>query len=142
MPGHLQSRLHIECQTLERVWCGGFPCLGWKLTEVMRAQLSAADLVLVDSPAYPPFREVALMQALRLSRAQIVVLDDLCTPTLRRFCERIVAQSTGLELKCIEHDHTLGVFICHNPRAVRNRAGAVEFLKGWRRYMLGRRQNG
>ena len=137
VPGPLRARLHVERWPLERVWCGGFPCLGWRLTEAMRAQLFGADLVLVDSPAYPPFREVALMQALRLSRARMVVLDDVRIPTLRRFCERIAAQSTGLELKCIERDHTLGVFICHDAGAVRNKPDAVEWLKGWRRFMQG-----
>jgi hypothetical protein len=139
VPAHLRARLHSEHVPLEKVWCGKFPCMGWRLPQSMESRLAAADLVLIDSPAFPPFREAALMQALQVSSARIIVLDDVGIPTLRRFCERIVAQSNGIELKFIERDHTLGVFLRREHGSeVRNHPEIVEQLKGWRRYFLGR----
>lgn len=135
VPEALRSRLHVECQPLERIWTGGIPCRGWHLSKVMQARLAEADLVLVDSPAYPPFREAAVMQALRLSKARLLVLDDVRIPTLRRFCDRIASQSTGLEFVSIDRDHTLGAFIRHQAGTVANRPSVIEWLKGWRRYV-------
>jgi hypothetical protein len=138
VPETMRARHHAELRPLERTWCGGFPCFGWNLSETMRAQLGSADLVLVDSPAYPPFREAALMQALLESKARLVVLDDVRIPTLRRFCDRIAMQSHGINVTYIERDHTLAIFTRSGSSVLSNRPGFVEQIKGWRRYLMGR----
>ena len=47
--------------------------------------LREAELVLVDSPAWPPFREHALVLALAHCRAALIVVDDANIPTVSRF---------------------------------------------------------
>jgi hypothetical protein len=135
-----RSRMTAYCQPLERIWCGAFPCLGWRLSATLRQKLRDADLVLVDSPAYPPFREAALMQALSEAPNILVVLDDLRIPTLRQFSERIAAQSECLLFRIIERDHHLGVFCRPEKARLINRHGVVAWVKGMRRYVLARRE--
>jgi hypothetical protein len=124
---------------LDTVFDDGAPFLGWRLSGPMREALRAADLVLVDSPAYPPFREHALVATLRQNRRGLVVLDDANIPTVERFCVRLAGRN-GLAMHRTRMDHGL-CFVCppaEGQRLVSER-GALETLKAWRRYLLGSR---
>ena len=138
------ERRHVReiCEPLRGVWCGAIPCQGWRLSPAMIDDLREAQLVLVDSPAYPPFREAALVQALTLAPGALVVLDDLRIPTLRRFSDRIAAQSPGLLYRVIERDHHLGIFCRPATARLRNRHGLMEWAKGVRRFVQAERISG
>lgn len=122
---------------LERVWLAGAPLHSWTLPETALTALREAQLVLVNSPAWPPFREHALALALQHSRNALVVVDDANIPTVQRFCRRLALQSR------IAHFHSTmdhGLFFLHaadaGPFGVRR--PLLETLKAWRRYILAR----
>lgn len=120
---------------LRRVWLAGAPVQSWVLPEAALTALREAELVLVDSPAWPPFREHALTLALEHSRGALIVVDDANIPTVQRFCRRLAAQNHAT------HFHTTmdhGLFFLHptGHGAVDLHRPLIETLKAWRRYFL------
>ena len=91
-PGR-RPKLASHVVPLATCWCGGVPMQGWPLARPWGEALRAADLVLVDSPCYVPYREHTLMQALSQTRA-VVVIDDTRIPTVARFCDRLAAANS------------------------------------------------
>jgi len=120
---------------LQRVWLGGAPLRSWILPDAALAALRDADLVLVDSPAWPPFREHALTLALQHSREALIVVDDANIPTVGRFCHRLATQNRVAHFQT-KMDH--GLFFIHaaGARTVDSRRPLIETLKAWRRYFL------
>ncbi len=75
-------------------------------------RLSAADIILIDSPPNPATREHALLTALRYCPiGSVVIVDDLEVSATERFVNRIGKRnSRELNLWVMEFDHRLGVF--------------------------------
>jgi len=115
------------------VWHRSAPILSWTLPQEALAGLRNADLVLVDSPASPPFREHALALALAHARNALLVVDDARIPTVARFCRRLAGRN-GAESFETALDHGLffmGPIAGDRPDDSRS---WVETLKAWRRY--------
>ncbi len=122
---------------LRRVWLEGAPLQSWVLPEAALAALRDAELVLVDSPAWPPFREHALTLALEHSRGALIVVDDANIPTVQRFCRRLADQNRATHFHT-SMDHGL-LFLCPTGSgAVDLHRPLIETLKAWRRYFLAR----
>jgi hypothetical protein len=130
-----RARLTTCLQPLRRVWLAGAPLRSWRLPQCALSALRNADLVLVDSPAWPPFREHALVLALEHCQAALIVVDDANIPTVGRFCRRLAAQN-GIRFFQTTMDH--GLFFIHSTgwRPVNVRRPILETLKAWRRYFL------
>ncbi|HEY2343246.1 MAG TPA: hypothetical protein VGH90_09470 [Chthoniobacteraceae bacterium] len=129
-----RESLRAHVLPLQRVWVGGAPMQSWVLpTEALRA-LKEADLVLVDSPALPPFREHALTLALEHARQALIVVDDAAIPTVARFCRRL-AQYNDAPFRELALDH--GLFLCGPAKRAPIRLGRslLETIKAWRRYL-------
>jgi hypothetical protein len=120
---------------LRRVWVEGAPLRGWVLPEAALAALRGAELVLVDSPAWPPFREHALTLALAHSREALIVVDDANIPTVHRFCHRLAGQNRVSHFQTTM-DHGLFFTQGAGGGAIDTRRPLWETLKAWRRYFL------
>jgi hypothetical protein len=127
-----RSRLHAVCQPLRVIFYQGAPFRSWALDGGTLARLAAADLVLIDAPAFPPFREHALSLSLEHCGGLIVV-DDAAIPTVRRFCQRLAG---GMAHRECAVDH--GLFFVVGGGKTGRRRGLVETLKAWRRFFMGR----
>lgn len=142
IPLDQQHHLNPICKPLTTVFETGYPCLGWRVDSQIGRRLQDAQFVLIDSPAFPPFREAALMQALRQAPHALILLDDLRIETLRRFCARIVRQSEDLAWSIVNREHHFALFWRTGETRIRNRPDAIELVKGLRRYLIGRRTSG
>jgi hypothetical protein len=119
---------------LSRTWIGGFPVLDWHLDEELVHAINDADLILIDSPSYPPFRESTLRNALKTAKGVYVIIDDLRIPTVRRFCEKIAASSDNLAFLRVGIGHDFGVFLASDSTTLRLQHSFVDIAKGWVRY--------
>ncbi len=135
-PGE-RVRWHPACAPLERIWHRGSPFLSWRLTSDLEVRLAAADLVLIDWPALPPFREHALLLALRHARRALVVVDDANIPTVARYCDRIARQNRLSRFQT-PMDHGL-YFLAPNEGALDESRGTWGTLRAWR-FFLARRK--
>lgn len=122
---------------LRPVWLAGAPMRSWVLPEAALAALREADLVLVDSPAWPPFREHALALALEHCRGALIVVDDANIPTVQRFCRRLAGQNRATHFHTAM-DHGLFFLYPADHGAVALHRPLLETLKAWRRYFLAR----
>lgn len=122
---------------LRRVWLSGAPLQSWVLSEAALVALRDAQLVLVDSPAWPPFREHALALALEHSREALIVVDDANIPTVQRFCRRLAGQNHAAHFHTAM-DHGLFFLFRAAHGAVDLHRPLLETLKAWRRYFLAR----
>ncbi len=117
--------------------CGLMPVMDWPIDRKLAAKIRNADLILVDSPFFPPFRESTLWSALLNNDHAVIVLDDTRIPTLRRFCDRIAAANPAL-LHCrVQVGHTFDIFCrLHSPSQLKRAQTILEVLKGWRRFFI------
>ena len=124
---------------LQRRWHGCFPVMDWPIDADLAGRLRSADLILVDSPYFAPFRESTLWSALVHGESAVVILDDTRIPTLSRFCDRIAASNPALLHRRVAVGHTFDIFarLPHTPLQLRHTA--LDVLKGWRRFFLARR---
>ena len=131
-----KARHHAVVRPLRLRFRGLIPVMDWILDADLQARLSKADLILVDSPYFTPFRESTLWQALNVGNQAVIVLDDTRIPTLSRFCERVAHTNPGLLHRRVPIGHTFDVF--SRPEAIRlwDRHTPAEVLKGWRRFIL------
>lgn len=126
---------------LQGRWDAGVPFRSWLLNETLQKELAAAELVLIDSPAHPPSREMALLDTLRSGNRGIVLLDDAGIPTLTRFCERIRQSNPTVQGMRLDLDHGLYVFdLRQRGSTLCLSRGIVESLKAWRRYSQASKQ--
>ena len=119
-------------------WWHGTPFLDWHLDAELTASLRSADIILIDSPYYPPFRESTLLSALSASSHALIVLDDTRIPTLERFCNRIAHRNPSLLHRRVRVGHCFDIFCRVDETPIDSRCGLVEVLKGWRRFLIGR----
>jgi len=124
---------------LTTIFLGLFPVLDWKIDNEIAQKISVADLILVDSPYYTPFRESTLWSALMNSKDSIVILDDTRIPTLRRFCDRISSSNYGLLHSRIKVGHHFDIFYNKSQTKVRLNHSFIDIIKGWSRYVKGLR---
>jgi hypothetical protein len=120
---------------LRTVWVAGAPLRSWVLPEAVLATLREADLVLVDSPAWPPFREHALALALAHSRNALVVVDDANIPAVHRFCQRLAGRN-GAQTFQTTMDHGLFLMRPSGKGSIATARPILETLKAWRRYFM------
>ena len=120
---------------LRRLWLAAAPLRSWVLPEVALTALREADLVLVDSPAWPPFREHALALALAHCREALIVVDDANIPTVRRFCRRLAVQNHRCHFQT-SMDHGLFFTLGAPGDTIDTRRPLLETAKAWRRYFL------
>jgi len=127
------TRFHSFCLPLQAVWLAGAPFRAWRLPSAALDALRAAELVLIDSPALPPFREHALALTIATARNAIIVVDDAAIPTVARFCRSLAGRNAAPH-DFISIDH--GLFVCGpaaGPRVDLNRPW-TETVKAWRRF--------
>jgi hypothetical protein len=135
IPAEQRARLHSITQPLRIRWHRGVPFPGWNLSPQILARLGEAELVLVDSPVSPPFREHALLTCLRHVKCGLVVVDDANIPTVRRFCDRLARQNNLLGFYS-PLDHGLYFFALESRRKSNTARSVLESLKAWRRFFL------
>ncbi|MEI8342843.1 MAG: hypothetical protein WCH43_15065 [Verrucomicrobiota bacterium] len=129
-----RSRLDAVCRPQGVVFHRGTPFRSWAPDAWLIAKLSEAGLVLVDSPACPPFREHALLLSLRYMRpGGLIVVDDARIPTVRRFCTRL-AEKNGLGSYYSGIDHGLCFFAVNARQSLKTARGLAETAKAWRRF--------
>lgn len=126
-------------QPLQTKALGCFPVMDWKLSESVTAQLGAAELILVDSPHYTPFRESTLWTSLTVRPGALVILDDTRIPTLRHFCDRLARTNRSLLHRRIAVGHGFDLFYRYDQQTKLSLGHSMtDCLRGWRRYFLGR----
>jgi hypothetical protein len=76
-------------QPLKVCWRDGAPYRTWEITPSLREALLAADLILIDSPYFVPYRIETLKQVLSLNTHAVIVVDDARIPTLEGACAKI-----------------------------------------------------
>jgi hypothetical protein len=133
VPPEQRARLHAVCQPLGVVFSKGVPFRSWVLDEETRGRLAAAELILIDSPAYPPFREHALGLAIEHAPEALIVMDDAGIPTVRRFCNRY-GGAAGAVSRYADFDH--GLYFLLAGRGAARRRGMIETAKAWRRFCV------
>ncbi|MHA3772796.1 hypothetical protein ACXR0O_14780 [Verrucomicrobiota bacterium sgz303538] len=134
--GNLGNHVGIV-EPLSVTWHGGVPFMTWKLECGLLSQLVSANMILIDSPYYTPFRESVLLDVLNRTASTLIVLDDTRIPTLRRVCDRIAQQNPQLLHRRIEVGHTFDIFAKIDGAALRYRRSPLDIAKGWRRFVLG-----
>jgi hypothetical protein len=126
---------------LTTVFDGFTPMRSWRPVEELVAALRRAQLILIDSPSYPPFREHALITSLRHSKRGLIVVDDANIPTVGRFCDRIAMRNPkAIRQYRTGKDHGLS-FLMKLPGGARLdlHRGVLETGKGWRRFIAATR---
>lgn len=137
--GHEAKLHHSAVSALETNMVGGFPVLGWRIDKRLEEQMGRADLILVDSPHFTPFREATLLASLQLGPQALIVLDDTRIPTLRRFCDRIASQNPQLLHRRVAVGHGFDLFYRVDPGVpLVRKQSLLDLVKGWRRYFKGR----
>ncbi|MGB8354337.1 MAG: hypothetical protein WCD79_10645, partial [Chthoniobacteraceae bacterium] len=122
---------------------GRFPVMDWPVDAALARAIGGADLILVDSPYYAPFRESTLWSALVHNDHALVVLDDTRIPTLSRFCDRLAASNPTLLHRRVKVGHTFDIFARTGDKAPLARSHSpLEILKGWRRFFMAMKQQG
>ena len=118
--------------SLRIVWHRGAPIRSWRLPPEALAALRAAELVLVDSPALPPFREHALIMAIEHARNALIVVDDAGIPTVARFCRRLAERNNAAFFQTtLDHGLFFMIPAAHAP--LDDSRPLLETLKAWRR---------
>jgi len=134
-----RSRHRGSVSELRTKMHGGFPVLDWVLDDSVKREIGLADLILVDSPHFTPFRESTLWASLQYNPQALVILDDTRIPTLQSFCDRISFQNPQLLHRRISVGHGFDLFHRGDSgRALHRKQSIVDVLKGWRRYFRGR----
>lgn len=109
----------------------------WVIDDKLSQKLKEAQLILVDSPYYTPFRESTLWSSLLDSNGAIIILDDTRIPTLSKFCDRIAHANKSLLHKRVCVGHTIDLFYRTTSESLKFNQSVVDFIKGWRRYFIG-----
>lgn len=134
-----RSNHNSSVRALKTRILGAFPVLDWVLDDSLKHEIAAADLILVDSPHFTPFRESTLWNSLHFGPRALIVLDDTRIPTLQSFCDRIISQNPQLLHRRVAVGHGFDLFHCSDVgRVLCRKQSPIDVLKGWRRYFMGR----
>ena len=132
-----KSRHVALVRPLSRRMHGLFPVRDWLVDPELARCIGEADLILVDSPYFAPFRESTLWTALVHNDHALVVLDDTRIPTLSRFCDRLAAGNPTLLHRRVKVGHTFDIFARINDKAPLTQSHSLlDILKGWRRFFM------
>jgi hypothetical protein len=115
---------------------GLFPVLDWQIDSEIKKDLEQADLILVDSPYYTPFRESTLWSALNFSENAVIILDDTRIPTLSRFCDRLSLVNHAMHAR-VKVGHGFDMFYLQNSKKLHLKHSAADTIKGWYRFFQG-----
>lgn len=135
--GKPRERWSAIVRPLSTEWEGLVPFRDWAFGRDIVEPLEEADLVLIDSPHFVPFREATLINALRHARHALVILDDSRIPTVQQFCDRIARQNPKLLHRRVRVGHGLDLFAHSDSADIRSIRGPIEVAKGWRRFRIG-----
>lgn len=136
IPAERMAGLRSAVLPLRTVWHHGVPMKAWE-EEAVAPELRNADLVLIDSPSYPPFREYPLILSMKHATNAIIILDDANIPTVDRFCKRLASDRSRV-LSCstsIGHGLFILARLSRNGEIESGR-GAIETAKAWRRFVF------
>jgi len=126
-------------QPLRNVLLGAAPLKSWSFDLRLTRALAEAQLVLIDSPAYPPFREHALAMSLTHARHSLIIVDDANIPTVLRFCLRLAEKNHLLHFH-LPVDHGLFFILPPEHSTPLNASRSHwETMKAWRRFFLSHR---
>jgi hypothetical protein len=133
----LQRQWTARCESLQLVFDGLSPFFSWRLDSLAIDAICNADLVLIDSPAHPPSRELALLQTLRAGCKGIVIVDDLRIPTLERRIQSIAAGNSHVLYRHLRRDHGLALLQNSIPdtHSIKSNRSIIETIKTVRRYI-------
>jgi len=137
-----KSRHVALVRPLSRRMHGWFPVMDWPVDPELACCIGEADLILVDSPYYAPFRESTLWSALAHNGHGIVVLDDTRIPTLSRFCDRLAAGNPTMLHRRVKVGHTFDVYARTDKVPLTRSQPLLDILKGWRRFFMAMQQQG
>ena len=121
---------------LNTKFLGLFPVLDWKLDLEMIQKLKNADVILIDSPYYTPFRESTLWTSLKFGNG-IIILDDTQIPTLQKFCDRLLISNKSLFHRRIKVGHQFDLFHKTSKKKLYLNHSLKDIIKGWFRYFQG-----
>jgi hypothetical protein len=124
---------------LKTRFLGLFPVFDWNISSELAKSISEADLILVDSPYYVPYRESTLWSALKYSKGAFVIIDDTRIPTLQRFCNRLFLSNPSLIHTRVGVGHSFDIFYHKSEEKLHLNHSIMDIAKGWRRYILGRK---
>ena len=116
---------------------GLFPVMDWHIDSEIRQSINEADLILVDSPYYTPFRESTLWSSLKFANGSIIILDDMRIPTLQIFCDRIKNSNESLVYNRVSVGHGLGIFYINPGVKLILNHSFIDIIKGWYRFLQG-----
>lgn len=134
-----KSIYYSESHPLQIKFLGLFPVLDWKMNSTLLNKLSEAELVLVDSPYYVPFRESTLWTCLNYCKNAVIILDDTRIPTLQKFCNRLAKTNPDIIHQRINVGHSFDLFFIENQKTknLKLNHSFWDIIKGWRRYFHG-----
>ena len=138
IPVDWKSRLHAAHIPLVTAYDQCVPFRAWSLDHATLSALREAELILIDSPAYPPFREHALITSLREADDAVIVMDDANIPTVNRFCARLARNNRDLLTFYSRLDH--GLYFIGKRRGqslTLTGRGFGETVRAWRRFFVG-----
>jgi hypothetical protein len=128
--------MHIGIvQPLKICWRDGAPYRTWEITPQIREALCAAELILIDSPFFVPYRIETLKQVLSLDTQAVIVIDDTRIPTMERACAKIAKANPALHYASIQVGHGFTLFARHQQQSVKFPASLSDSLKAWRRFL-------
>ena len=139
LPAEDKARHTALVRLLTLRWHNLIPLKDWPIDADLAERIQAADLILIDSPAYVPFRESTLWSVLNRTRNSVVVIDDVRIHTLSRSCDRMAALNPSLLHQRVQVGHSFDLFARLEDAPLHLHYTPVETLKGWRRFLLGRR---
>jgi hypothetical protein len=137
----LRNQWTARCEPLQLICDGISPFYSWKIVESVLYAILNADLVLIDSPAHPPSREMALLQTLRSGCRGLIIVDDLRVPTLQRRVQDIASGNSTIQYRFLDREHGLGLLQSQQQdrRVVKSSRSIFETMKTFRRYLHARR---
>ncbi len=116
---------------------GLFPVLDWKIDRDLQKEIENADLILIDSPYYTPYRESSLWQSLILGQDTIIVVDDTSIPTVSRFCKRIADHNPTIKHLNVAIGHDFDLFLRQGNVKLTLGHSVTDSFKGWYRFFHG-----
>jgi hypothetical protein len=128
---------HTIVRPLNSRFLGLFPVMDWKIDSEIENSIREAELILVDSPYYTPFRESTLWSSLQHSNGALVIIDDIRIPTLKRFCDRLSTSNEFLLHARISVGHGFGIFYRPPGGKLHLNHSMLDMVKGWYRYFQG-----
>jgi hypothetical protein len=121
-------------QPLKVCWRNGAPYRSWEITAQIREALRAAELILIDSPFFVPYRIETLKQVLSLDTQAVIIIDDTRIPTMNRACAKIAKANPSLHYASVQVGHGFTLFARRQQQSIKFPVSASDSLKAWRRF--------